>query len=147
LGHNSVAASLDGGDCVANLAAHAHHNDVVVVTLVDDLPRHTEPRNKHCGATSDDEIDLRWHVPGSSRQEVNAEWFGGDRSNCLHLRHDSVVAHRGRTKAPKATTFGHCGNYFAVGNPAHSGEHYWVFDVEEFGQSRAHPRIVDRVWI
>src|SRR5439155_13134989 len=43
LRHDDVAARLDGGNGMPDLAAHVHHEDAVVVTDVDHVTGHTQP--------------------------------------------------------------------------------------------------------
>ncbi len=49
LGHDEVAAGLDGVDGVADLAAHVDDEDVVVVAEVDDVAGHAQPGHEDRG--------------------------------------------------------------------------------------------------
>ena len=49
LGDDDVAAGLDRGDGVADLAAHVHHEHVAPVAQVDDVARDAEPGDEHRG--------------------------------------------------------------------------------------------------
>src|SRR6516225_5329378 len=61
LGHDEVAPGLDRADSVFDLAAHADDDEIVLMTQVDDLCRHTEPGHERRGASRDDHLDLFGH--------------------------------------------------------------------------------------
>src|SRR5438270_230750 len=77
LGHDEVAAGLDGVDGVADLAAHVDHQDVVVVTQLDHVARYTQTGDEDTAAVLDDLAHLTGHVAGRGGQEVDAEGLVG----------------------------------------------------------------------
>ena len=64
LGDDEVAAALDGGDGVADLAAHAPDQHVVVVQQVDGVAGHAEAGDEDPGAALDDVRDLGRDLAG-----------------------------------------------------------------------------------
>ena len=62
LGDHEVAPGLDGTDGVLDLAAHADHDEVVLVAEVDHLGRHAQPGHECGGAALDDHLDLLGHA-------------------------------------------------------------------------------------
>ena len=79
LGHDDVAAGLDRGDGVGDLAAHVDDQQAAVVALLDDLARHAQAGDEHRGAALDHVGDLRRHVLRCGGQQVDAERLVGQR--------------------------------------------------------------------
>ena len=77
LGDDDVAAGLDRGDGVADLAAHVDDEHVAAVAEVDDVTGHAETGDEHRAATVDDVVDLGRHVPGRGGEQVDAERLVG----------------------------------------------------------------------
>ena len=76
LGDDDVAAGLDGGDGVADLAAHVHDHQAVAVAQVDDVAGHAEPGHERGGAALDDVVDLGLEAAGQGGEQVDAEGLG-----------------------------------------------------------------------
>ena len=77
LGDDEVAAGLDRGDRVADLAAHVDHEDVVVVAQLDDLARHAERGDEHRHPLRDEVLDVGEHLGGQRGEQVDAERLRG----------------------------------------------------------------------
>lgn len=62
---------------VQRLAAHVHHQHVVVVALVDDIAGDAEAGYEDSGTAVDDRLHLGRHVLRRCCQQVDAEGLGG----------------------------------------------------------------------
>ena len=102
LGHHDVAAGLDGGDGVADLAAHVHDQHVAGVAELDDVAGDAEPGDEHPAAAVDDRLDLGLHVTGHGGEQVDAEGLVGERAHGGDLVDHPVEAHGGGAHAAEA---------------------------------------------
>ena len=138
LGHDDVAARLDGGDGVAHLAAHVDHDQVALVAEVDHVAGHAEPGHEDGAAAVRDLVDLPLHVVGGGGQEVDAEGLVGGGPDGSDLVAHLLVAHGRGAQATEAAGLRHRGDDAGVGDPAHPRQHHRVLDLQGVGQSRAH---------
>ena len=81
LGDDEIDAAGDGAERMADLAAHAAHEDVLRVQQVDDLARHAEAGDEDPRPTVDHRLDAPLDLAGQRSQQVDAERLGGQ---CLH---------------------------------------------------------------
>jgi hypothetical protein len=135
LGDHDVAPGLDRRHRMADLAAHVHHQQAVLVAQIDDVTRHAQARDEGAGPATDDVADLGLEPLGQSREQVDAE---GPRRGLAHrrdLRPHLPVDHRGRAHAAEAPGLGHGGDELVVGHPTHSGEHHRMLDLQDVGQA------------
>ena len=143
LGDDEVAAALDRGDRVADLAAHAADQHVVVVEEVDGVAGHAEAGHEDPGTALDDVGDLGRHLAGDGREQVDPEGLGRRApAPWPSPRPSPGRAHRRCAEAPEAAGLGDGGDQAVVRDAAHAGEHDGVLDLEEVGQSCAHGRIL-----
>ena len=140
LGDDEVAPAGDGGDGVADLAAHRADEDVGVVQRVDGLAGHAEAGDEDAGAALDDVVDALLDLPRHGREQVDAERLGGQLADLGHLVGQLVGAHRRGAERADAAGLADGGDEAVVGHPAHPGEHDRVLDVEQVGETGAHGR-------
>ena len=137
---HEITPGAHRGEGVADLAAHAGHEHVVVVAEVDDIARHAEPGHEHAAAVVDDRLHLRRHVGGHGGEQIDTEGLAGGIAHGDHLGLHAGEAHGGRAHAAEAAGLAHRGHEGAVADTAHAGEHDGVFDLEEVSQSGLHGR-------
>src|SRR5918995_537371 len=138
LGDDDVAAGLDGGDGVAHLPAHVDHEHVVVVAERNHVARHAEPGHEHLRAFADHELDVRHHLLGERREEVDTERLARRRLHGADLLDHLVLGHGRRAQATKPARLRHRGDERVVRDATHAGEHHRMLDLECIGQSSSH---------
>ena len=77
LGDDEVAPAGDGGDGVADLAAHRGDDDPGVVQRVDDVAGDPETGDEQRGTAVDDVADPRLDLVRDGGEQVDAERLGG----------------------------------------------------------------------
>ncbi len=70
---HDVAPGLDRRNGMAHLAAHVHHQHVVLVTQLDGVAGHAEPGYEHATAVIDDLLHLGEHVAGCRGEQIDTE--------------------------------------------------------------------------
>ena len=138
LGHHKVAPTGHGSHSVANFASHAAHQNVVRVQQVDDLARHAEAGNEDACATVDDGLNTGFNLARECGEQIDAKWLGCERAHLGHLERKFVGPHRARPKRADAACFADGSNQLVVTHAAHTGQHDWVLDFQEFGQACVH---------
>ncbi|MDP1803893.1 MAG: hypothetical protein Q8K72_01880, partial [Acidimicrobiales bacterium] len=134
LGDDDVTARLHGGDRVANLTAHVHHEHPAAVAELDDVTRHAQPGDEHGRATGDDRLDLLLEPRGERSQQVDPEGPLGAGADFGHLGLHAVEPHRRRAEGAEATSVADGRDQGGVRHAAHSGQHDGVIAVEDLGE-------------
>ena len=135
---DDVASRLDGCGRVAHLAAHARDEDVVRVTQIDHVARHTEAGDEDASAAVDHRLHLRLDLPRDRGEEVDPERLRRERTGLRDLVDHHLVTHRRRAEASETSGFRDGGREAVIGDAAHPGEHHGVFDFQHVGEAGAH---------
>ncbi len=77
LRHDEIAARLDGGQRMADLAAHVDDDHVVRVAALHDVTWHTERGDEHRDVLLDHRVDAFEHLGRQGSQEVDTKGFAG----------------------------------------------------------------------